>query len=276
MFKKKKKVGLALGGGGAKGLAHIPMLEVFDELDIKPHAIAGTSMGAIIGALYASGLSAAEIRNRVSQMVTPRGAPFHEAISKFLKTDWMKLVDIEFGKNGILKGSKFVDFLCEIMQAKDFADLEIPLNVVAADFWTSEQLVLNKGALLPAINASMALPGVFATVEHQSRTLIDGGGVNPVPFDVLSECDYVIAIDVLGSMDKYSDNASNVFRTILGMFDIMQKSIVSSKLKSCPPDLYIAPEIVGIDLLEFDRYEEIYIQAESAKKNLYEKLKKIK
>lgn len=270
-----KKIGLALGGGGAKGLAHIVMLEVFDELGIRPHCIAGTSMGAIIGALYASGISAKEIRRSVEAMVTPRGAPFHQALSTFVKSEWIKLVDIEFGKNGVLRGNKFVDFLCETMHAKTFDELEIPLSVVASDFWTSEQVILNSGDLLPAINASMALPGVFASVEHDNRVLIDGGGVNPVPFDIINDCDCIVAIDVLGEMIEKDHANPNVFRTILGMFDIMQKSIVTEKLKKTPPEIYISPDILGIDLLEFDRYEEIYRQSERARADLKEKLEKL-
>jgi len=263
-----KKVGLALGGGGAKGLAHIPMLEVFDELGIRPHRIAGTSIGAIMGALYASGLSGAQIRKIVNGVIITKGATFREALRKKDSLRWIKLLDLEFGRTGLFKGDKFIEFLYEAMKVSTFEQLRIPLRVVTTDFYTAEQVVLDAGDLLGAVKASMGLPGVFTPVTRDERVLIDGGGVNPVPMDLLGDCDVVVAIDVMGEM-RTSDRAlPNLFRAVLGTFEIMQKSIIAEKRKHTPPAIYIKPEIINVDILEFYKADEIYGQAEPARLKL--------
>jgi len=270
-----KTIGLALGGGGAKGLAHIPLLDVFDELDLRPHCIAGTSIGSIMGALYASGISAKRIREGVGRMIISKGDTFRQALKKKDALKWFEFLDINFGHSGIFKGDKFIEFLYESMGAETFGDLEIPLKIVATDFWTSGQVVLESGPLLPAVKASMGLPGVFTPVTLDGRTLIDGGGVNPVPHDLLSDCDVIVAIDVMGSMENAKGQAPNVVRAVLGTFDIMQNSIIAEKLKANPPDVYIKPDIVGVDILEFFKAEDVYAQAESAKQQLRDELARL-
>ena len=267
-----KKVGLALGGGGAKGLAHIPMLEVLDELEVRPHRIAGTSIGAIVGALYASGHSAEAIRERVQGMVLSRGDSFKAALKKKDILRWIEFLDLEFHGHAIFKGDRFIDFLYHAMGAKTFEELQVPLSVVATDFWRSEQVVLDSGDLLSAVKASMGLPGVFTPVQRDGRVLIDGGGVNPVPHDLLIDCDLVIAIDVMGRPSVEADKLPGLFRAVLGTFDIMQNSIIAEKLKYSPPDIYIKPDVVDVDLLEFYKANDIYQQSQAARQALKEKL----
>ena len=267
-----KKIGLALGGGGAKGLAHISMLEVFDELGIKPCRIAGTSIGAVIGALYASGLSGRYLREHVQQMIISKGETFREALKKKEALKLIKLVDPEFGGHGLFKGEKFMEFLYEAMGVSTFEKLKIPLSVVATDFWKSEQVVFESGKLLPALKASMGLPGVFTPVTMDDRVLIDGGGVNPVPHDLLDDCDIVVAVDVLGPPCKKKQEVPNLFLAMNGMFEIMQNSIVEARLKNDPPDIYIKPNITCVELLEFYKAEKVFLQAEPAQKELRKKL----
>jgi NTE family protein len=272
-----KKIGLALGGGGAKGLAHIPMLEVFDELGIRPHRISGTSIGAVIGALYASGKSAADIRELVRRMVVSQGRTFREALTREGALKLLEFVDIDFAHHGLVKGDKFIQFLYDAMGVSTFEQLKIPLCVVTTDFWKSEEVVHCSGALLPAVKASMGLPGVFAPVEMGGRVLIDGGGVNPVPHDLLQkDCDAVVAIDVMGDMTRGRETQPNLFRAVIGMFDIMQKSIVAEKMKNRAPDVYIKPEISGVDILEFYKADQVYEQAGPAKDKLRLELEKLK
>ena len=259
-----KKIGLALGGGGARGLAHIPMLEVFDELGIRPHRIAGTSIGAVMGALYASGISGAEIRAGVHSMLKSPDESFRKVLQRKGSFKWLQFLDVEFGHGGLLKGDKFIDFLYEAMRVSRFEDLSIPLNVVATDFYTSEQVVIKAGELLDAVKASMAIPGVFTPVRRDGRVLIDGGSVNPVPFDLLDDCDLVIAINVMGEQHSPRRHMPSLFRVVLGTFDIMQKSIITEKLRQVQPDLYITPELIDIDILEFYKAERIYEQAKPA------------
>ena len=274
------KIGLALGGGGAKGLAHIPMLEVFDDLGLRPHRIAGTSIGAVIGALYASGMPGRQIRSHVQRMLAAKGASFRDAwqrkqIPKWQIPKWIEFMDLEFGRHAVFKGDRFINYLCDAMGVCSFDALQVPLRVVAADFWTSEQVVLEAGPLLPAVKASMSLPGVFPPVSIKGRVLIDGGGVNPVPHDLLDDCDLVVAIDVMGRMEAPGRHVPNLFRAVLGMFDIMQNSIIAQRLVNSRPDIYIRPDISGVDLLDFHKADAIYAQSEPARKKLRRELARI-
>lgn len=259
-----KKIGLALGGGGAKGLAHIPMLEVLDKLGVRPHRIVGTSIGAVMGGLYASGHPADEIRRLVRGMVISKGESFKEALKKKDILRWIEFLDWDFRGHAIFKGDRFIDFLYGAVGVKTFEELQIPLQVVATDFWRSAQVVFDSGDLLSAIKASMGLPGVFTPVQRDGRVLIDGGGVNPVPHDLLTDCDLVIAVDVMGRPQSDGDKPPNLFRAVLGTFDIMQNSIIAEKLNGCPPDIYVKPDIVDVDILEFYKANEVYQQAEVA------------
>jgi NTE family protein len=271
-----KKIGLALGGGGAKGLAHIPMLEVFDELGVRPHRIAGTSIGAVLGAAYASGAGAARLRAAVDRMIISKGESFQKILKKKDVLKWVQFLDVDFRGRGLFKGDRFVEFLYASIGKKTFTDLEIPLRVVATDFWTSGQVVLDSGDLLAAVKASMGLPGVFTPVELAGRTLIDGGAVNPVPHDVLEDCDLVVAIDVMGRLSREGGaEPPNAVRAVLETFDIMQRSIVAAKARLRPPDIYIAPEIVGVDILEFFKAEQVYEQAAPAAARLRSELQKL-
>jgi len=271
-----KKIGLALGGGGARGLAHIPMLEVFDALGIRPHRIAGTSIGAVMGALYASGISGAEIREGVHSMLMAKGESLRKALHRKDTFKWIKFLDLEFGHGGLLKGDKFIDFLYEAMRVSRFEDLQIPLQVVTTDFHSSEQVVIASGELLDAVKASMAIPGLFTPVRWDDRILIDGGSVNPVPFDLFADCDTVVAINVMGLLRQTRHQMPSMFRVVLGSFDIMQKSIIAEKLRQAPPDIYIAPDIVNVDILEFYKADDIYEQASPACRKLRQALERLK
>ena len=256
------KVGLALGGGGARGLAHICMLEVLDELGVRPHCIAGTSIGAVLGAVYASGVSGKEIREHVGRLLAWRGKSWRQMLKRRDVLQWVKLLDVERGRGGLLKGDRFFHSLYDALGVSTFEELKIPLKVVCTDFWKSEQVVFESGDLLPAVKASMGLPGVFTPVTLDGRVLIDGGGVNPVPHDVLQDCDVIVAVDVMGRMVQDPKRAPNLFRVVLGMFEIMQRSIVAGKNRHLPPTLYIRPDIAGVDILEFSKADLVYAQAE--------------
>ncbi|MCK5529352.1 MAG: patatin-like phospholipase family protein [Kiritimatiellae bacterium] len=269
------KIGLALGGGGAKGLAHIPMFTVLDELKVTPHRVTGTSIGAIMGALYCSGLSGNEIKDIVKKMILPKKTSLKKIFDKdALK--WIDFIDLDFKGKGILKGDNFINFLHEHLGVSTFEELKIPLSVVAADFWTGEQVILNSGELLPAIKASMGLPGVFSPITIDDRILIDGGGVNPVPHDLITDCDKIIAIDVMGVPDfDPKHKIPNLVDSVLGMFDLMQTSIIREKLIHTPPDIYIKPDIHGIDILDFYKAEKVIKQALPASDELKLQLEKM-
>ena len=175
-----KKVGLALSGGTAKGFAHIGVLEVFEKNKIPIDYIAGTSMGAVVGALYASGISISEMKK----------------IAK--TTKWMNLLDFTLPDKGILSGEKIEQFLRILLKNKKFKDLEIPTAVVAADIKQGEKVIFKKGDVASALRASISLPNLFVPYEYEKRILVDGGVIDPLPVDVARNmgADVVIAVNL--------------------------------------------------------------------------------
>jgi NTE family protein len=252
-----KKVGIALGGGGAKGLCHALMLEVIDEFGIKPQKIAGTSIGAIAGVLYASGQSGKELREQIENMSLSEDDSFTDALTKKDVLKWFRFIDIGWNEGGLLKADSFLDNLMEGVKVTEFEELKIPLNVVAADFWQRDQVVFQSGDIRSAVHASMAIPGIFNPVVNGKQVLVDGGVVNPVPYDLLADsCDLTIAVDVMGNRTESAD------------------LIPSQKVAADPPDIYIAPDIVDIQMLEFYKAEEVFKQAQPAADQLRRELEK--
>jgi NTE family protein len=258
------KLGLALGGGGARGLAHIAVLETFDRLGIRPSCISGTSIGAIFGALYAAGMTGAEIRTWSDGWIIRREEWLQDLFQKRQAWKSLEFIDLTLSPRGLLKGASFMEELQKTLGIHTFEALQTPLRIVASDFWTGEQVVFEHGELLPAIRASMSLPGIFTPVSHEGRLLVDGGGVNPVPHDLLLDCDGVVAVDVLGFSHQEKGKPPHLFRTILGMFDIMQQTIIEQRLAANPPNLYLRPDIRGIELLAFHESEAVYEQSAPA------------
>lgn len=269
MWQVKGKIGLALGGGGAKGLAHIQMLQVLDELNLRPHRIAGTSIGAIMGALYASGMSGQEIQQLIDRLTVSKDESWWSALFEEDVGRWWDIIKIQLGRGGLVDTQGLAGFLREFIPLTQFEDLNIPLKVVAADFWERKQVVFDRGNLFPALQASIAIPGLFSPVNHKGRVLVDGGLVNPVPYDLLfDECEVVIGIDVLGNRTPVSGDDPSYFENTFNTFQIMQASIVREKIKCQPPHIYIHPDLNNIRVLDFHRFEEIYEQARPAQKKL--------
>lgn len=269
-----KKIGLALGGGGARGLAHIPMLETLDAFGIKPAAISGTSIGSIVGALYASGKNAGQIRERLKQFLLLKDDSLADRLSKapHLLT-WLSVMRIEKGRGGLVNTDNFLKFLLEEIGVETFEELEIPLQVVATDFWTGEEVVFDSGPLRPAIQASMAVPGVFAPVEWDGRVLVDGGIVNNVPFDLLTDsCDFTIAVDVAPTRDPGEAAVPALMDSVLGMFDMLIEKVMNQKRKESTADIYILPKLVGVRVLDVDKLEAVYDMAQPAANQLREQL----
>lgn len=255
-----KKIGLALGGGGAKGFAHIPILEVFDELDLKPSIITGTSIGSIIGAMYASGLSADEIKEIC---MVPQSGGLRDALKNKDLGKMIQMIDPDIGlkSQGLLKGDKFLEFLYDSLKVKTFEELPIPFKCVATDFWRYESLVFDSGPLSHAVRASMAIPYVFSPIIHEERILVDGGLTNNVPVDLLGDnCDIKIAINIRGARSTPKDKIPNALEAIFHTYEVMQEATTSAKLASHPVDMYMHPPIKDIYVMDFHRAEEIYKQ----------------
>lgn len=270
---KVLKIGLALGGGGARGLAHIQVLETLDELGIRPYRMAGTSIGAVMGSLYASGLSGKEIRELVHQWQTPRPGKRHGILDRRDLRRWAALLDPSFDRSGLFKGEKIIRFLSDFVKCTTFEELKIPLYVTAADYGDASEVVFKSGDLLSAVRASIAIPGVFTPVERDGSLLLDGGVVNPLPYNLLqAECDLVIAVDVGGVRNADEKHRPAFFDTVIGGFEIMEASMIRDRLKSNPPDIYLKPDIRNVGLLEFHKAEQVFRQSEPVRDELRRRL----
>jgi NTE family protein len=267
------RIGLALGGGGAKGLAHIPMLEALDELGLRPHRIAGTSIGAIIGALYAAGKSGGEIRALVEQFLIGDEGAARQWFPLPRSLRWLDFIDPSLKQGGLLDSDDFIHYLGETIAARRFADLQIPLRVLAADLWSGEPVVLDSGELLPAVQASMALPGVFPPVKLNGRELVDGGVADPLPYDLLTgDCDLIVAIDVSGDRKPVDGEELSFLGVLFHSFQIMSRNILAEKLRKRRPDIYIRPEIDNVRVLEFYKAKQVFADALPASKKLTQAL----
>jgi NTE family protein len=271
------KVGLALGGGGVRGLAHVSVLETLDELGVRPSIIAGTSMGAIVGALYASGMSGREIKERVKRHIILKDDTWHDVIEK--RADllrWLNVFSADFSRGGFLKTQRFFKYILSEIRKSTFEELEIPLLVITADFWTAEEVVFETGDLLLPVQASMAVPGIFAPVSIGGRVLVDGGVVNLVPYDhLLDRADVTVAVDVSRTRAQGIKEVPSAMESVLGALDIMQKAALAEKMKYRRPDIYVHPEMRAVRMLEFTKIEEVFVQAapavEALKKQLAER-----
>ena len=180
---KKKKVGLALGGGYARGLAHIGVLEVLEREGIPIDIISGTSIGALVGALYARKKDATLIKKQASRL------------------DWIgmtSLVDLTLPRSGFIGGKRVTNLLRRFMGDIQFQDLDIPLACVATDIISGEEVVLREGSVVEAVRASISIPIIFKVARTNGRYLVDGGLVNNVPVSVAKKmgADFIIAVDI--------------------------------------------------------------------------------
>jgi len=184
-MRRKKKIGLALSGGAARGMAHIGVLEVLERENIPVDIITGTSAGAMAGALYAKDGNCKQIRAVIKELSRHKLASF---------------IDPSLPRSGFIKGRRIKDLMAKFI-GKDlkFSDLKIPFACVATDINTGEEVVLNEGSVPEAVRASISIPGIFTVVKMDNRYLVDGGLVNPVPVSVAREmgADLVIAVNVI-------------------------------------------------------------------------------
>ena len=245
------RIGLALGGGGARGMVHVLVCEAFDELGLKPALIAGTSIGAIIGAGYAAGFSGRDMRDAACGFYAKR----REVLARLWKARPLAFTDLlrgrsltpQFDARTIL--DSFVPGFD--MLPETFGELQIPLKVIACDFYAWTEVVLSEGPLRPAIAASIAIPALFRPVQFEGRYLIDGGACNPLPFDHVAECELTVACDVAGGPTELPDRHPGVLECIVGAAQISMQSVIREKLKWHQPDVLVRPEINGVFIMDF-------------------------
>ena len=265
---------LALGGGGARGLAHVVVMEALDDLGVRPVAIAGSSIGAALGAAYAAGLSGKAIRRHVIALAHGRG----ETVARLFGARAVTLSNMiaaPFGNPMLLDAQKLCAAFLPAAVPDDFAQLEIPLIVPATDLYGRSEVVFSTGPLKPAIAASMAVPGLVRPVEHQGRVLVDGAAVDPLPFEHLrGRADVILAVDTtVGPIAPRGmpDPWENLFATL----QVMSHTIVLEKLKRNAPDILIRPELSTFRLLDFFHASAILRAAEPVKAEIKEKLGKL-
>lgn len=249
----KLRIGLVLGSGGARGLAHIIALEALDRLKITPVEIAGTSIGAIFGALYASGMQGAMLRTHVLHDFRNRA----DVMTRLFQTRVGRITDLWRGglNNPVLVDGEAIlaRFLPRPLPPR-FEDLAIPLSVIAADVHRLDRVVFSAGPLLPAIAASMAIPALVRPVVFGTRVLIDGGAVDPLPIRAITRpVDLILAIDVSrAAAREESEKVPGAVETGFRVFDLMQAALADAQLSGgIAPVHRIKAPVEGFNALDF-------------------------
>jgi NTE family protein len=289
------RIGLALGSGSARGWAHFGVIQALDEFGIPVHCVAGTSIGALVGAIFASGTTAS-------------------VIDLIPKLDWRRIAsffDVVFPRSGLIDGKRLSDFIRLYVRETNIEDLPIPFRALATDLATGQEVVLSEGDIIEAVRASMSFPGILTPVRCGGVILVDGGMINPVPVSTVREmgAEIVIAVDLnhdivekkgfggrsqgshskrrtfswphrlgekwkrLAALNerlalielpemltqrrrKTREDLPSIFEVLFSSISIMETQITQSSLKANPPDLLLQPKLGHIRLLEFQRARE--------------------
>lgn len=265
----RKKIGLALSGGAARGLAHVGVIEVLHKEGIPIDMIAGTSAGAVMGAIYAWNKDT----NKMKEYA--------------LDTKWKKLaplIDPSFPRTGFIKGRKIKNLLSTFIGGNiKFSDLKIPFACVATDINTGEEMVINSGSVPEALRASISIPGIFTVVKHEGRYLVDGGLTTPVPVELVRQmgADFVIAVnvnpDVVGRMSNTnlrrveSRKEPNIFQVMMQSIYITTYSLARNSLENA--DIVIEPSVAHIGAGDFQKAREFIDLGTQAAKNAIPEIK---
>ncbi|MDP2803863.1 MAG: patatin-like phospholipase family protein [Phreatobacter sp.] len=264
--KPSQDFALVLGGGGAKGLAHIVVIEALDELGIRPREVAGTSIGAIIGACYCAGMSGAEMRDYALGVLRMKPdvlrALFAARVGRF--SDMLRggltnpvLVDAE----------KLLAAFLPPVVPETFESLVTPLTVVATDYYARVDVGFTDGPLVPAVAASMAIPGAIRPVRHRGHVLIDGGTINPVPVDRVTAA-VTLAVDVLsesGTERQIDDVIPDPWDAMFGSVTLMMQVLSAIRLAEHRPTIHLRPPVDAFRVLDFLRAGEIMEACEPVK-----------
>ena len=240
---QKLELGLALSGGGARGLTHIGVLKALDISGLQPDYLAGTSMGGVIAAAYASGMSPGEMEQ----------IAFEYAATRKL----LQLADPTIPRNGLFQGERLSAFFDQHLQGRTFADLRIPLTLVAVDLNNGQEIHMREGLVADALRATVSVPGLLAPVERDGQRLVDGGLLNNLPVDVVCEmgADVVLGVDISTSgngdstwqtlaRSRIVPSAMEALITTLGeSIDLVMSQQIKHKMKECPPDFLLRPAI---------------------------------
>ena len=276
---EKKTVSLVLGSGGARGLAHIGVIDWLNENGYEIQSISGSSMGALIGGIYATG----ELQT------------YADWVTQLEKMDVLRLLDFSFGEGGLIKGERIINALRDLIGSYQIEELPLSYTAVASDLDNQKEIWLNKGSLFDAIRASIAIPSIFTPVEFHGKRLVDGGLLNPIPIapTLKDKTDITIAVNLSAPPVSHpnahkpvtretSDEADSYHEKILqfiddlqrkvlnedpediGLFDVisnsldaMQNTIARFKLAAYAPDIIINIPSNSSSFYEFYRAEEL-------------------
>lgn len=259
-----KTLGLALGSGGARGIAHIGFLRALEEADIKPDYIAGCSMGAVVGGCYASGIPALKIK---------------DVLLDLRMRDILDLSPAVITKMSILRSKKMETMLKEYLGDKQIQDLEIPFRCVATELHSGKLHVFKEGSVVKAIKASSTIPVVFRPVKSEGKMFVDGGCLCRIPVKQVKEmgADVVVAVDVLKNTFEPVDKIPNIVMMVLRVFDVMDSHQTEQaraiEKKTC--DLLIAPEMKGMSQYLIKDLDKAYVEGYEAGKANVKKIKKL-
>ena len=263
---------LALGGGGARGLAHITVIEALDDMGVRPNFIAGCSIGAMMAAAYASGVSGREIRAHTEAVLGDRVKTAKLLIARGAG-GITSLFDFNPFRAAFIDGDTLLHIVMPPGVADDFSDLQIPTILVATDFYQRAEVVIDAGPLRPAVAASIALPALIAPQVDGDRVLVDGGLVNPVPVDHLQgRADVSVAVDVTGNATEDGAGPPSTTEAMYGAVQIMQNAITDAKLKEFPVDVLIKPGVAKFRVLDFFKVRDVLRSSEPLKDELKRKL----
>ena len=270
-----KRVALALGAGGARGLAHIAVFEALDELGVRPVAIAGSSIGALAGAVYGSGMSGAEIRRFATGLARNRAEVFR-------RTMLSRAGSVGDVLSGALSAVVQLDpekLVAQFLRAPvpdDFAALKIPLTVVASDLYARRTVTFESGPLRPPLAASIAIPGLMRPVVVGGRVLIDGGCTNPLPFELLrAKADVIVAVDITGQPVEDRRDVPSPVETLYSAVQLMTSSIIAGQLRHEGPDILVRPDIGAFRALDFFQANAILGATEAAKAEFKSQLRAV-
>jgi NTE family protein len=266
----KRKIGLALGGGGARGLAHVGVLRVLQKEGIPIDMIAGTSSGAVIGAAYAWSQDTIGMTRDA------------------LDANWKKmapLLDPCLPKSGFIKGKKIRDLIASYIGGDiNFSDLKIPFACVVTDIDTGEEVVINSGPVAEALRATISIPGIFTVARHQDRYVVDGGLTTPVPVEVVRQmgADFIIAVnvnpDITGRMGKTyrrrveAHKEPNIFQVMMQSIYITTYSLARNALSNA--DIAIEPDLARIGAGDFNKARELITRGREAAQKAIPEIKR--
>ena len=227
------KLGLALGGGAARGFAHIGVIQVLEEAGLRPDFVAGTSAGSVVAALYASGKTGAQLQQ------------IGESMEEAAITDWT----LPVFNSGILRGDALARYVNQQVGGRAIENMTLPLGIVATDLYSGEMMVFQKGDTGKAVRASSAVPAIFQPVKISGRSYVDGGLVSPVPVRAARRmgAQVVLAIDITSPPD--SSGSDNTITVLLQTASIMGKSINAFELKEA--DVVVRPDLRAVSSADF-------------------------